>query len=141
MGMSILLITHDLGVVAEFVDHVVVMYAGKVVERADTRALFATPRHPYTRGLLRSVPSYADNARRPRLPTIPGVVPDLRSLGSGCRFRERCAEAIDVCALEEPPLVTLAGDARDPRRQVACHVAAATLAAPAPSPVVTGAST
>jgi peptide/nickel transport system ATP-binding protein len=129
------LITHDLGVVVEFVEHVVVMYAGKVVERADTRALFAAPRHPYTRGLLRSVPSYADNARKPRLPTIPGVVPDLRALGPGCRFRERCEDAIDHCAREEPPLVTLHGDARDPGRQVACHVAAA--AAP-PRPLDAG---
>ncbi|MFO0604346.1 MAG: ABC transporter ATP-binding protein [Polyangiales bacterium] len=104
LGMAVMLITHDLGVVAEFADEVVVMYAGRVVERASVRELFAKPLHPYTRGLLRSVPSYGDNARAARLPTIPGVVPDLRHLPSGCRFRDRCDRAFDRCAAEEPAL-------------------------------------
>ena len=104
LGMAVMLITHDLGVVAEFADEVVVMYAGRVVERASVRELFAKPLHPYTRGLLRSVPSYGDNARAARLPTIPGVVPDLRRLPSGCRFRDRCDRAFDRCAAEEPAL-------------------------------------
>ena len=117
LGMSIILITHDLGVVAEFVEEIVVMYAGKVVERAKTAELFASPRHPYTRGLLASVPSFGTNAQQKRLPTIQGVVPDLRHLPPGCRFVDRCPDAIEICHQEEPPLVTLAGG-----RKVACHV-------------------
>jgi peptide/nickel transport system ATP-binding protein len=119
LGMSIILITHDLGVVAEFVEEIVVMYAGTVVERAATEALFREPLHPYTRGLLKSVPSYADNAKQKRLPTIKGVVPDLRALPGGCRFRDRCPDAIPKCADGEPPLVDLGG------RSVACFVAVA----------------
>ncbi len=117
LGMAVMLITHDLGVVAEFADEVVVMYAGRVVERASVRELFAKPLHPYTRGLLRSVPSYGDNARAARLPTIPGVVPDLRRLPSGCRFRDRCDRAFDRCAAEEPALRER-GDGRLAR----CHL-------------------
>jgi len=109
LGMAIMLITHDLGLVAEFVDEVVVMYAGRVVERAPVRPLFASPRHPYTRGLLRSVPSYGDNARRPRLPTIPGMVPDLRHLAPGCRFRDRCDVSVAACERDEPVLRALPG--------------------------------
>jgi oligopeptide/dipeptide ABC transporter ATP-binding protein len=118
-GMAVMLITHDLGLVAEFAEHVVVMYAGRVVESAPVKDLFRKPQHPYTRGLLRSVPSYSDNARKPRLPTIPGVVPDLRKLPPGCRFRDRCDVAIDRCASEEPTL-----DARPDGRLVRCHVEA-----------------
>ena len=117
LGMAVMLITHDLGVVAEFADEVVVMYAGRVVERASVRELFARPLHPYTRGLLRSVPSYGDNARAARLPTIPGVVPDLRRLPSGCRFRDRCDRAFDRCAAEEPALRD-----RGPGRLARCHL-------------------
>jgi oligopeptide/dipeptide ABC transporter ATP-binding protein len=104
LGMSIVLITHDLGIVAEFVHEIVVMYAGKVIERADTHTLFATPQHPYTRGLLRSVPSYEGNSGKHRLPIIPGVVPDLRELPPGCRFQERCELAREVCKKVEPKL-------------------------------------
>jgi peptide/nickel transport system ATP-binding protein len=104
LNMAVMLITHDLGLVAEFADHVVVMYAGRVVERAPVNALFRDPRHPYTRGLLRSVPSYGDNARAKRLPTIPGVVPDLRTLPPGCRFQDRCASRFEPCAKSEPAL-------------------------------------
>jgi peptide/nickel transport system ATP-binding protein len=92
-GMSVVLITHDLGVVAECAEHVVVMYAGRVVERARTRELFASPQHPYTRGLLGSVLAVDAEGPRPRrLPTIEGMVPDLARLGPGCRFAERCVE-------------------------------------------------
>ncbi|MFO0625393.1 MAG: ABC transporter ATP-binding protein [Polyangiales bacterium] len=114
LGMAVLLITHDLGLVADFVDEVAVMYAGRVVERAPVRDLFADPRHPYTRGLLRSVPSYGANLTAARLPTIPGVVPDLRTLPAGCRFRARCDRATEACATREPPLyrVALPGEAR-----------------------------
>ena len=118
MKMSVLLITHDLGVVAEFCEHVVVMYAGQVVESAKAAAMFARPRHPYTRGLLASIPrprdiappSDGDDTRsrpRVRLPTIEGMVPDLRRLGRGCRFADRCDMVIDVCRASEPELVTV----------------------------------
>jgi oligopeptide/dipeptide ABC transporter ATP-binding protein len=124
LGMSIVFITHDLGVVAEFVDEVVVMYAGKVVERASTEALFADPLHPYTRGLLASVPGFLGNEDRERLPTIPGVVPDLRALPAGCRFRERCALAEEGCATSEPPLTAVEiGAPGESPREVACFVA------------------
>ncbi len=117
LGMSMLLITHDLGVVAEQAHEVVVMYAGKVVERAGAKELFASPQHPYTRGLLRSVPGYAGNAGKSRLPTIPGVVPDLARLPVGCRFQDRCSEVHDRCKREEPALIVLAGG-----RASACHL-------------------
>jgi peptide/nickel transport system ATP-binding protein len=111
LGMSILLITHDLGVVAETCDEVVVMYAGRVVERAATEALFAGPRHHYTAGLLRSVPSYGDatgdDQQRSRLVEIPGMVPSLAELPVGCKFAERCEAAQDRCRAEEPALVQL----------------------------------
>ena len=117
LGTSILFITHDLGVVAEQVDEVVVMYAGKVVERGNTVDLFRGPKHPYTRGLLSSVPSYGDNASRDRLPTIPGVVPDLAQLPAGCRFQDRCPQVVERCHAEEPALLT---DAEG--RRSACHL-------------------
>ncbi len=118
LGMSILFITHDLGVVAELTDDVVVMYAGKVVERAPTADLYRDPLHPYTRGLLASVPGFGERAGR-RLPTIAGMVPDLRELPPGCRFRDRCDRAVARCAEAEPPLMSLG-----PRRAVACFVVA-----------------
>ena len=110
LGMGILLITHDLGVVAETCDEVVVMYAGRVVERAPTKALFAAPRHHYTAGLLRSIPM-----GRERLQEIPGMVPSLHELPAGCKFADRCPAVQDRCRAEEPALVQL-GDAR-----VRCH--------------------
>jgi peptide/nickel transport system ATP-binding protein len=111
LGMSILLITHDLGVVAETCDEVVVMYAGRVVERARTELLFAAPRHHYTAGLLRSVPSYGEDraGRRARLLEIPGMVPSLSELPVGCKFVDRCPAAEPLCRAEEPPLIQLAG--------------------------------
>jgi oligopeptide/dipeptide ABC transporter ATP-binding protein len=101
LSMSILLITHDLGVVAENAQHVVVMYAGRVVESAPVREIFARPMHPYTRGLLESIPRARPEATR-RLRAIEGMVPDLRKLTGGCRFAERCPLRIDKCTREEP---------------------------------------
>jgi len=115
LGMSILLITHDLGVVAETCDDVVVMYAGRVVERARAVDLFAGPRHHYTAGLLRSVPSYGDGAAtgpsepgaRRRLVEIKGMVPSLNALPRGCKFVDRCPAAQARCHAEEPALVRI----------------------------------
>jgi oligopeptide/dipeptide ABC transporter ATP-binding protein len=101
--MALLLVTHDLGVVAERADEVAIMYAGRIVERAGVTSLFARPLHPYTRGLLRSVPRVGVEKER-RLQAIPGTVPDLRRLPSGCRFRDRCPIAILGCAEADPPL-------------------------------------
>jgi oligopeptide/dipeptide ABC transporter ATP-binding protein len=102
LGMSIIFISHDLGVMAEFAHEIAVMYAGKIVEQAETHALFRNPRHPYTRGLLRSLPSARN--RGERLPTIPGIVPDLRTLPSGCRFQDRCDLVTGACRTDEPTL-------------------------------------
>jgi len=114
---AILLITHDLGVVAETADRVIVMYAGQIVEEADVYTLFAKPVHPYTRGLLASVPNVQDPSRE-RLSSIPGTVPHLRNMPSGCRFRGRCAFAMDRCAKEVPPLEDVGGG-----RRVRCWLA------------------
>jgi oligopeptide/dipeptide ABC transporter ATP-binding protein len=103
LGTAIILITHDLGVIADLVDTVVVMYAGKVVERAPVKQLFAAPRHPYTQGLLRSVPSL--ETREHRMRTIEGTVPSAYAMPPGCRFHPRCGIARDVCRTDEPPLV------------------------------------
>jgi peptide/nickel transport system ATP-binding protein len=106
-GSALLLITHDLGVVAETCDEVVVLYAGQVVERAPVKQLFAAPRHPYTVGLLRSMPSFDVNSddRPSRLQEIPGVVPRLSELPSGCRFAARCDRVQNRCRAELPPLL------------------------------------
>jgi oligopeptide/dipeptide ABC transporter ATP-binding protein len=118
LGMGIMLITHDLAVVSEFVDEVLVMYAGTLVEQAPVAQLFAEPLHPYTQGLLASAPTL-DGGRR-RLTTIEGMVPNLARLPAGCRFRDRCPQAIARCAQQEPPLVAAGPDGR----RVACFVAA-----------------
>ena len=115
-GMSVLLITHDLGVVAECAHHVAVMYAGKVVEYTSALELFESPKHPYTIGLLRSLPDLS--APGERLTTIPGIVPSATQFPSGCRFRTRCALASELCAAEEPPLLER-GDGH--AHLVACH--------------------
>jgi len=108
LNMAILLITHDLGVVAETTERVVVMYAGKVVEEATARTIFRSPLHPYTIGLLGSVPSLDNVTRerrgRERLQEIPGLVPSLDNLPAGCNFQPRCARAMDVCLGQEPDL-------------------------------------
>ncbi|MFW2387215.1 MAG: ABC transporter ATP-binding protein [Polyangiales bacterium] len=117
LGMSIIFISHDLGVMAEFAHEIAVMYAGKIVEHAETRVLFDAPQHPYTRGLLRSLPSARN--RGERLPTIPGIVPDLRQLPSGCRFQDRCDSVASDCRVDEPSLRQIG------RSEVACfHVEA-----------------
>ncbi len=108
-GTALILITHDLGVVAGMTDRVVVMYAGKVVEEASTEELFANPRHPYTLGLLNSVPRL-DEQRHAELRTIEGAPPDLLRPPSGCRFMPRCVYAHNVCR-EQPPLEAFAGHA------------------------------
>jgi oligopeptide/dipeptide ABC transporter ATP-binding protein len=122
MHASLLLITHDLGVVAAMADDVLVMYAGRVVERADVDTLFHTPRHPYTRALLGCVAGIEDDRRAPLLP-IEGAPPDLRDLPSGCRFAPRCRHAQPACRIESPELrpVTASHD-------VACFRAEETLA-------------
>jgi peptide/nickel transport system ATP-binding protein len=109
---SIILITHDLGVIAGITDEVIVMYLGKVVEHASTRALFRDPRHPYTQGLLRSIPSLI---AKTRLTPIQGVVPDLLDPPSGCGFEPRCAESKEICKKEIPPLEEVS-----PRHDAAC---------------------
>jgi peptide/nickel transport system ATP-binding protein len=121
LGMAVLLITHDLGVVAETCDRVVVMYAGQVVEQAATAALFRAPRHPYTRGLLASVPRLDDRPAAPdegrrRLVEIPGMVPRLDALPAGCRFQDRCPRREARCSVEEPQLRVV-----EPDRLVRCH--------------------
>ncbi|MEX1025621.1 MAG: ABC transporter ATP-binding protein [Planctomycetota bacterium] len=115
-GMAVLLITHDLGVIAETADHVAVMYAGKVVEFADVHGLFENPKHPYTVGLFKSLPDLA--APGERLYTIPGMVPSAYRFPEGCRFAPRCPLATDVCRREEPPLLSIAENSA---HTVACH--------------------
>ncbi len=104
MGTSVILITHDLGVVAGMTDKIIVMYAGKVFEQAPTSELFASPANPYTKGLLRSVPDPAHEQGQP-LYQIPGLPPDVAHLPPGCPFAERCDRAEDICRLEFPPFV------------------------------------
>lgn len=144
LGLAILLITHDLGVVAEFCERVVVMYTGRVVEEARVTDLFADPAHPYTRGLLKSLPSVsksgghaaprteseASSSYNPppgRLATIRGMVPSISSLPQGCKFNPRCPDVMDICLGREPALMPvgdahsarcyLHGDEADPERQ------------------------
>lgn len=107
LGTAIMLITHDLGVIAQTADKVAVMYAGRIVEMADVSTLFQRPCHPYTIGLLGSIPLL--NESRDRLHTIPGAVPDLTELPPGCRFHPRCGAAKDICKESDPPLVDLDG--------------------------------
>ena len=106
LGMAIILITHDLGIIAETVKRVIVMYAGKIVEQAPTRAIFKAPLHPYTQGLLRSIPRLGAKFKtgKARLEEIPGVVPSLHELSDGCRFATRCGYAMTKCRAEEPEL-------------------------------------
>jgi oligopeptide/dipeptide ABC transporter ATP-binding protein len=115
LGMAILLITHDLGVVATNADQVAVMYAGRIVERAPVVELFEAPKHPYTAGLLASLPQLD---KRTELIPIAGNVPDASRLPSGCPFHPRCAFRLDLCSEQDPPLKALSGDAS---RASACH--------------------
>ena len=105
MGMAVMLITHAMGVVAEVAQRVVVMYAGKVVEEAPVKELFAHPRHPYTQGLIRSIPRIdLDATHKTRLEAIPGAVPRLIDPPEGCRFAPRCKHAVPACLQATPPL-------------------------------------
>jgi len=107
-GASILLITHDLGVVAEMADRVTVMYAGRIVESADVTPLFAEPQHPYTQGLMASVPQMGRPVAADKLlKTIPGVVPSLLDLPPGCAFQDRCDRVFERCRSQEPSLIHL----------------------------------
>ncbi len=120
LGMALILITHDLGVVAETADKVIVMYAGRKVEEGTTSQIFANPLHPYTRGLLEAIPQINknQNCRDYSLREIQGVVPSLLRMPSGCAFAPRCPRAAERCGIENPPLVSLEG-----QRQAACfHV-------------------
>jgi oligopeptide transport system ATP-binding protein len=117
-GMAIALITHDLGVIAGLADRVMVMYAGEVAERANSGPLFRAPQHPYTQGLLRSMPRM-DEVRANRLQTIGGQPPNLQRLPHGCTFRDRCVYAFDRCAAERPALRPI----QDGRAK-ACHLEA-----------------
>jgi peptide/nickel transport system ATP-binding protein len=114
-GMAMLFITHDLGVVAELCDEVLVMYAGHAAEHASVDQLFREPRHPYTRGLIHSIP-LPDTPAKSVLPAIDGVVPALKDLPTGCRFSNRCHYATDVCRTVVPPLERSSAD-----HTVACH--------------------
>jgi peptide/nickel transport system ATP-binding protein len=115
-GASILFITHDLGVIAEMAQNVAVMYAGRVMEAAAAEALFSDPRHPYTEGLLSSIPVAGLEKRERRLKTIPGVVPSLFNPPKGCFFYERCSVGRKECDAEEPPVVDLGNG-----HMVRCH--------------------
>lgn len=126
IGTATLLVTHNLGVVAQTCDRVAVMYAGEVVEVAAVDELFRAPRHPYTRALLATLPG--GQHRGGRLPVIPGDVPDLMSLGDGCRFRERCPLRHDACE-KAPPLRQVPGDT-DAAHAVACWAVASGEALP-----------
>jgi peptide/nickel transport system ATP-binding protein len=116
LAMSVLLITHDLGVIAERAQRVLVMYAGQIVEEAPVRTLFDAPRHPYTVGLLAAMPRLG--AHRERLAVIPGAVPSATNWPAGCRFRERCPHAFDRCTTEAPPLYEI-----DATHRSRCHLA------------------
>jgi oligopeptide/dipeptide ABC transporter ATP-binding protein len=115
LGLSLILITHDLSVIAETCDRVMVMYAGRVAEEGPVRTIFSGPRHPYTQMLLAAIPNLDSDKRL--LATIPGSPPDLRTPPPGCRFHPRCPMAMDVCREVVPPEVRYADGVR-----VACHL-------------------
>ena len=122
-GAAVILITHNLGIVAETCRRVIVMYAGRKIEEAATGELFDRPAHPYTRGLMASIPRLRGKARKRRLAEIPGIVPSLREPIEGCAFAPRCAYAVARCRVETPELRTM-GDGH----VVACHEAERVLA-------------
>jgi peptide/nickel transport system ATP-binding protein len=116
LGMAVMLITHAMGVIAETAQRVVVMYAGKVIEEATVQVLFSAPRHPYTQGLIRSIPRIDRAAtHKARLEAIPGTVPSLLDPAPGCRFAPRCPHVRDECRRETPPLREIG-----PGHKVAC---------------------
>jgi len=112
-GISIILITHDLTVIAELADKVAVMYAGKIVEYGSSEQIFGNPLHPYTRALLKAIPRLKGPVEK--LEYIPGVPPDLRRPPRGCRFNPRCPQVMDICRREEPPIQEI-----EPGHYVAC---------------------
>ena len=114
LGMAIILVSHDLGVIADMAGHVLVMYCGRIVESASIEAIFTRPAHPYTEGLLRSIPSGNGGGRR--LFQIPGMVPSPRDRGPGCAFADRCPKRLPACAITPPPLLPIAAG-----HSVACH--------------------
>lgn len=109
---ALILITHDLGVVAETCDNVAVMYAGRIIEEGTAEDIFNHPKHPYTKGLLNSVPHFETSQRRKRLETIPGIVPSLANLPQGCRFQARCTFVTEECKKIDPPLSKIEKDHR-----------------------------
>ncbi len=113
IGTATMFITHDLGVIAEVAERVIVMYGGKIVEQADVTTLFEDPQHPYTKGLLSSLPRIDEMKKR--LQVIPGMVPDMSSPPAGCKFHPRCEFAMEKCKIEEPDLVSLGEE-----RSVSC---------------------
>ncbi len=117
LGLAVLLVTHDLGIVAEVADRAVVMYAGEIVEEAPVGRLLSAPEHPYTKALLRSCPDAAEGAGRARLPAIGGTVPEPGSWPRGCRFAPRCLAAFERCVVEHPATVARPGG------RVACFLA------------------
>ncbi len=118
LGMAMILITHDLGIIAETAEEVIIMYAGKIVEQGPVREIFAHPKHPYTRGLLNSIPNVtgAEKNRKKRLEAIPGIVPSLLDLPHGCRFQTRCPYVKDRCGHAEPKLRSIAT-----AHEIACY--------------------
>ncbi|KGR82230.1 ABC transporter ATP-binding protein [Lysinibacillus odysseyi] len=114
-GSAILFITHDMGVVAETADRVMVMYAGQIVEEAPVKTLFTQPKHPYTAALLQTIPSLDSNVNR--LPSIPGTVPSASQLPNGCRFAARCKHAMSICSEKQPEIMQFEHD-----QQVRCHL-------------------
>ncbi|OWJ67411.1 ABC transporter ATP-binding protein [Inquilinus limosus] len=127
LNTAVLLISHDLGVIADICERVIVMYAGRVVEDADVRSIFRRPSHPYTQGLLQSIPRLDDDRRR--LYQIAGSVPQAGSLGAGCPFQPRCPLRVDRCAVERPPMFDFG-----PQHRAACWVTAAAASAAEPAP-------
>jgi len=117
-GMATIFITHDLGVIAETVDNIIVMYAGKIVEQADVFTIFENPAHPYTQGLIDSIPVIDRHSKsKTILPAIPGIVPNLLTLSPGCHFQDRCSYAFKLCSTADPPLYQV-----EPGHLVACYM-------------------
>jgi oligopeptide/dipeptide ABC transporter ATP-binding protein len=123
LGMAVLLVSHDLGIISQMCHRVIVMYAGKIVEEAPMATIFHAPEHPYTRGLMACIPRLDEVPAR--LGAIAGVMPGLRDMPSGCRFHPRCPMADSRCAAEEPELRALTNSQR-----VACHLAGASFPSP-----------
>ncbi len=127
LGSSMILITHDLGVVAETCDDVAVMYAGKIIEYGSVQDIFKRPRHRYTKGLLNSIPHFESGHRRERLETIPGMVPNLLDLKPGCRFQDRCPAVQPKCRGVEPTL----NACQEQSHKAACYFPATEASGPA----------